>query len=115
MEGGRERGIGTRDQGIGNFPVKKKTAARGSPPAATGISCNRICSLPETCVAKTFLLFKFGWRRRGLSRSRARWRRLLRRRMAVILAAALPPATLPALSLAAGVLISATVMAPAAR
>jgi hypothetical protein len=35
----------------------KKSAARGSPLAATGIDYNRICSLPETSVVlKNWLL-----------------------------------------------------------
>jgi hypothetical protein len=30
------------------FAAKKKTAARGLPLAATGLNCDRICSLPES-------------------------------------------------------------------
>jgi hypothetical protein len=36
--------------------AKKNSAARGSPPAATGVNINRICSLPETfCCARLLI------------------------------------------------------------
>src|SRR5271157_1733502 len=65
-------------------------AARGSPPAAIGLNCNRICSLPKLALQNPFLLHSSRWRSRGRRRFRG-WRRR-RRRLAVVWAA-LPPAS----------------------